>query len=225
MTDIRQAYDLWCRLATEDGDVAAELQAIAGQDEEIRDRFYQELSFGTAGLRGVIGAGENRMNIYTVRKATQGLANHLKAQGEAAVAIAYDSRIKSDLFAREAARVLAAAGITVYLFPQLQPTPVLSYAVRYYGCQAGIMVTASHNPAKYNGYKCYGSDGCQMTDGDANAVTACIRALDIFADVRLIEIQHVHKNLSVQLLPCTEKADLNTSKTMQTLIGATKNAN
>ena len=187
MTDIMNKYELWCRCATEDADLTAELQAICGQEAEIRDRFYQELSFGTAGLRGVIGAGDNRMNIYTVRKATQGLANHLKAQKEAAVAIAYDSRIKSDLFAKEAARVLAAAGITVYLFPQLQPTPVLSYAVRYYGCQAGIMVTASHNPAKYNGYKCYGADGCQMTDNDANAVTACIRALDMFADVQVAD--------------------------------------
>ncbi len=188
MTAIKQKYDRWCACATEDSDLLQELSAIAGQDEEIRDRFYQELAFGTAGLRGVIGAGDNRMNIYTVRKATQGLANHLNSQsGPAAVAIAYDSRIKSALFAREAARVLAAAGITVYLFPQLEPTPVLSYAVRYYGCQAGIMVTASHNPAKYNGYKCYGSDGCQMTDADADAVTECIRALDIFTDVQVAD--------------------------------------
>ncbi len=188
MTDIMYKYDLWCRRATEDEDLIRELTAVKGQEEEIRDRFYQELNFGTAGLRGVIGAGENRMNIYTVRKATQGLANHLKAKGEAAaVAIAYDSRIKSDLFAREAARVLAGNGCTVYLFPQLQPTPVLSYAVRYYGCQAGIMVTASHNPAKYNGYKCYGADGCQMTDKDAGEVTDYIRALDIFEDVTVAE--------------------------------------
>ena len=185
---IEEKYALWLDSATEDGDLTAELTAIAGQPDEIRDRFYRELEFGTGGLRGVIGAGENRLNIYTARKATQGLANYLKEKyAESAVAISYDSRIKSDYFAREAARVLAAAGIKVYLFPQLEPTPVLSYAVRYYGCQAGIMITASHNPAKYNGYKCYGADGCQMTDDDANAVTACIRRLDIFRDVQVAD--------------------------------------
>lgn len=188
MMDIQKAYELWLERAVEDADLTAELQAVAGKPEEIRDRFYQELSFGTGGLRGVIGAGENRMNIYTVRKATQGLCNYLAAHYDsAAVAISYDSRIKSDLFAREAARVLAAGGCTVYLFPQLEPTPVLSYAVRYYGCQAGIMVTASHNPAKYNGYKCYGADGCQMTDADAGEVTDYIRALDIFEDVKVAD--------------------------------------
>ncbi len=181
---IEQTYALWCRKATEDPDLLQELAAVADKPEEIRDRFYRELEFGTGGLRGVIGAGENRMNIYTVRKATQGLADYLKARyASCAVAISFDSRIKSDLFARQAACVLAANGVQVYLFPQLQPTPVLSYAVRYYGCQAGIMVTASHNPAKYNGYKCYGADGCQMTDTDAGEVTACIRRLDIFEDV------------------------------------------
>ena len=152
MDEIQRNYELWCRCATEDADLTAELAAVKNSPEEIRDRFYQQLAFGTGGLRGVIGAGENRMNIYTVRKATQGLANYLqKHYDTAAVAISFDSRIKSHVFAKEAARVLAAAGCTVYLFPQLEPTPVLSYAVRYYGCQAGIMVTASHNPAKYNG--------------------------------------------------------------------------
>ncbi len=185
MIDIQAKYNRWLAKATEDADLTAELQAISDQPEEIRERFYRELAFGTGGLRGIIGAGDNRMNIYTVRKATQGLANYLAARYEAAaVAISFDSRIKSDRFAKEAARVLAAAGVKVYLFPQLEPTPVLSFAVRYYGCQAGIMVTASHNPSKYNGYKCYGADGCQMTDDDANAVTDCIRALDIFDDVK-----------------------------------------
>ncbi len=184
---IEKTYALWCEKATEDPDVAEELKAIANDPEGIRERFYRELEFGTAGLRGIIGAGENRMNVYTVRKATQGLADYLRAQYAAsAVAISYDSRIKSDLFAREAACVLAANGVQVYLFDTLQPTPVLSYAVRHYGCQAGIMVTASHNPAQYNGYKCYGADGCQMTDADAAAVTACIRTLDIFEDVRTV---------------------------------------
>ncbi len=185
MSDIQKNYELWRQCATEDPDLTAELAAIEGDGEQIRDRFYQQLAFGTGGLRGVIGAGENRMNIYTVRKATQGLANYLKKHyDKASVAISYDSRIKSDMFAKEAARVLAAADCTVYLFPQLEPTPVLSYAVRYYGCQAGIMITASHNPAKYNGYKCYGADGCQLTDDGANEVTAYIRALDIFKDVQ-----------------------------------------
>ena len=188
MMTIEDKYTLWLEKATEDIDLTAELTSVANDPEAIRDRFYQELAFGTGGLRGVIGAGENRMNVYTVRKATQGLANYLRARYEtAAVAISFDSRIKSDYFAAEAARVLAGNGCTVYLFPQLEPTPVLSYAVRYYGCQAGIMVTASHNPAKYNGYKCYGADGCQMTDVDANAVTECIRALDIFEDVTVAD--------------------------------------
>ena len=182
--DIMAMYELWCQRATEDADVVAELTAVAGNEAEIRDRFYRELAFGTGGLRGVIGAGSNRMNIYTVRKATQGLANYLNARYEkSTVAVSFDSRIKSDVFAREAACVLAAAGITVHLFPQLEPTPVLSYAVRYYGTQAGIMVTASHNPAKYNGYKCYGPDGCQMTDADAGDVLEYINKVDLFEDV------------------------------------------
>lgn len=186
--DIMAMYELWCQRATEDADVAAELAAVAGNEAEIRDRFYRELAFGTGGLRGVIGAGSNRMNIYTVRKATQGLANYLKDRyASSAVAVSFDSRIKSDVFAREAARVLAAAGITVYLFPQLEPTPVLSYAVRYYGTQAGIMVTASHNPAKYNGYKCYGPDGCQMTDADAGDVLGYINQVDLFEDVHTMD--------------------------------------
>ncbi len=188
MDQIQKTYELWRQRATEDPDLVAELAAVADSPAEIRDRFYQSLAFGTGGLRGVIGAGENRMNIYTVRKATQGLSNYLQAHyGHAAVAISFDSRIKSDVFAKESARVLAAGGHTVYLFPQLEPTPVLSYAVRYYGCRAGIMVTASHNPAKYNGYKCYGADGCQMTDHDADEVTAHIRALDIFEDVQVAD--------------------------------------
>lgn len=198
---IEDKYTLWLEKATEDIDLTAELTSVANDPEAIRDRFYQELAFGTGGLRGVIGAGENRMNVYTVRKATQGLANYLKARyTEPAVAISYDSRIKSDYFATEAARVLAGNGCTVHLFPQLEPTPVLSYAVRYYGCQAGIMVTASHNPAKYNGYKCYGADGCQMTDADANAVTECIRALDIFEDVKVADFDAAVEDGRIQMI-------------------------
>lgn len=199
--DIEQKYALWCERATEDADLTAELQTIAGKPEDIRDRFYQELTFGTGGLRGVIGAGDNRMNIYTVRKATQGLANYLKSRtADAAVAISFDSRIKSDRFAKESARVLAGNGIRVYLFGQLEPTPVLSYTVRYYGCQAGIMVTASHNPAKYNGYKCYGADGCQMTDADAGDVTDCIRAVDMFDGVQVADFDEAVKDGRIQMI-------------------------
>ncbi len=198
---IEDKYTLWLEKATEDIDLTAELTAVANDPDAIRDRFYQELAFGTGGLRGVIGAGENRMNVYTVRKATQGLANYLKAHySSASVAISFDSRIKSDYFAEEAARVLAGNGITVYLFPQLEPTPVLSYAVRYYACQAGIMVTASHNPAKYNGYKCYGADGCQMTDADANEVTEYIRALDIFEDVTVANFDEAVSNGRIRFI-------------------------
>ena len=201
MTEIEKNYSRWCDRATEDPDIQAELASIAGHEGEIRERFYRPLAFGTGGLRGVIGAGTNRMNIYTVRRATQGLANYLKARNtHAAVAISYDSRIKSDRFAREAARVLAGNGCTVHLFPQLEPTPVLSYAVRYYGCQAGIMVTASHNPAKYNGYKCYGADGCQMTDADAAAVTACIDTVDLFEDVQVADYDEAVQNGTIRMI-------------------------
>ncbi len=183
---IYQQYQEWLKNATEDSDLTEELLRIEKNEEEIYDRFYRELEFGTGGLRGVIGAGENRMNIYTVRRATQGLADYLLSQGPcAAVALSYDSRIKSDLFAKEASRVLAGNGIRAYLYPCLEPTPVLSYAVRALRCQAGIMITASHNPSKYNGYKCYGADGCQMTDHDAGVVTDHIRRVDIFGGVKV----------------------------------------
>ncbi len=185
---VSEKYTLWLQNAVDDPDLQAELTAMAGKDDEIYEHFYRELEFGTAGLRGILGAGDNRMNIYTVRKATQGLADYLNARYDVpVVAIAYDSRIKSDLFAKESARVLAGNGIAVRLFAELQPTPVLSFAVRELHCQAGIVVTASHNPAKYNGYKCYGAEGFQMTDDDANAVTACIRKLDLFDDIKLAD--------------------------------------
>ena len=161
------------------------MSAIENDAEAIQDRFYRDLAFGTGGLRGVIGAGTNRMNIYTVRKATQGLANYVKeAFSEPSVAISYDSRIKSTDFAKAAAEVLAANGVKVHIYTELKPTPMLSFAVRALHCSAGIMVTASHNPAKYNGYKAYGSDGCQMTIDAADAVLAKINALDIFNDVK-----------------------------------------
>ena len=186
--EIAKLYDSWCKNATEDQDLIAELESIRGDESEIYERFYTALKFGTAGLRGVIGAGTNRMNIYVVRQATQGLANYvINKYGKGAVAISHDSRIKADLFMIEAAKVLAANGIKAYITTELQPTPVLSYLVRYFKCQAGIMVTASHNPAKYNGYKAYGEDGCQMTDNAAQAVYDEITKLDIFNDVKTMD--------------------------------------
>ena len=186
--EITKLYESWCKNAVEDQDLIAELESIRGNEKEIYERFYTALKFGTAGLRGVIGAGTNRMNIYVVRQATQGLANYvINKYGKGAVAISHDSRIKADLFMIEAAKVLAANGIKTYITTELQPTPVLSYLVRYFKCQAGIMVTASHNPAKYNGYKAYGEDGCQMTDNAAQAVYDEITKLDIFSDVKTMD--------------------------------------
>lgn len=173
-------YKRWCAANLEDPALTEELKQIEGQDEQIRERFAVALKFGTAGLRGVLGAGSNRMNIYVVRQATQGLANWVKAQGgNQLVAISYDSRINSDVFARNAACVLAANGIKVRIYDALMPVPALSFATRYYHANAGIMVTASHNPARYNGYKAYGPDGCQMTDAAADAVYAEIQKTDI----------------------------------------------
>ncbi len=184
MTEM-ELYQSWRKNAIDDPDLQSELSAIENNAEAIQDRFYRDLAFGTGGLRGVIGAGTNRMNIYTVRKATQGLANYVKeAFSEPSVAISYDSRIKSTDFAKAAAEVLAANGVKVHIYTELKPTPMLSFAVRALHCSAGIMVTASHNPAKYNGYKAYGSDGCQMTIDAADAVLAKINALDIFNDVK-----------------------------------------
>lgn len=193
--EIMKAYNDWCKNAVEDKDLIAELERIKNDENEIYERFYTSLQFGTAGLRGIIGAGTNRMNIYVVRQATQGLANYvLNKYGKGAVAISHDSRIKADLFMIEAARVLAANGIKVYITKELQPTPVLSYLVRYFKCQAGIMVTASHNPAAYNGYKAYGEDGCQMTDVAATAVYDEICKLDIFNDVKTVDFDEAVKS-------------------------------
>ena len=193
--DIKQTYNEWLENAVEDKDLTAELESIKNNEDEIYDRFYTALKFGTAGLRGSIGAGTNRMNIYVVRQATQGLANYvLKKYGNGSVAISHDSRIKADLFMNEAARVLAANGIKVYITSELQPTPVLSYLVRYFKCQAGIMVTASHNPAAYNGYKAYGEDGCQMTDVAANTVYDEISKLDMFQDVKIADFDEAVKS-------------------------------
>ena len=188
MNDIHALYDLWCEKATADKDLLPELESVKGNEDEILDRFYKNLEFGTAGLRGVIGAGTNRMNVYTVNQATQGLADYLNADFEnPSIAIAYDSRIKSDVFARSAAAVLAANGVQVHLYPELVPTPMLSYAVRTLHCSSGIIITASHNPSKYNGYKCYDPNGYQMTDEAAAKTYAYIQKMDMFSGVRTMD--------------------------------------
>ena len=180
-------YKRWLAADLEDSDLHPELAGIEGNDDEIKDRFAVALKFGTAGLRGVLGAGTNRMNIYVVRQATQGLANWVKTQGGSqTVAISYDSRLKSDIFAKTAAGVLAANGIKVRIYDALMPVPALSFATRYYQCNAGIMVTASHNPAKYNGYKAYGPDGCQMTDDAAAIVYDEIQKTDVLTGAKYI---------------------------------------
>ena len=188
MMQYQSTLDLWLARAVEDPDLAAELEAVRSDPDAVTDRFYRDLAFGTGGLRGVIGAGTNRMNLYTVRRATQGLADYLNASGlPKKVAIAHDSRRKGELFCREAARVLAANGITAYLYPRLEPTPALSWATRYLGCGAGICVTASHNPAKYNGYKVYGADGCQITLEVADQVLKAIEQHDYFDSIRVMD--------------------------------------
>ena len=183
-------YKRWCQAELEDPALVKELAEIAGDEEQIKERFAISLKFGTAGLRGVLGVGTNRMNIYVVRQATQGLANWVKTQGgNQLVAISYDSRINSDVFAKEAACVLAANGIHVRIYDALMPVPALSFATRYYGANAGIMVTASHNPAKYNGYKAYGPDGCQMTDDAAAVVYAEIQKTDVLTGAKRVSFE------------------------------------
>ena len=175
-----EEYQRWLAADLQDADLAPELRKIQGNDEEIKDRFAVSLQFGTAGLRGVLGAGTNRMNIYVVAQATQGLANWVKTQGGTqTVAISFDTRLKSDVFSKTAAGVLAANGIKVRIYDAAMPVPALSFATRYYNCNAGIMVTASHNPAKYNGYKAYGPDGCQMPDQAADVVYNEIQKIDV----------------------------------------------
>ncbi len=198
----QQTLDLWLARAGEDPDLTAELEAVKTDADAVTDRFYRDLEFGTGGLRGVIGAGTNRMNIYTIRRATQGLADYINAEGlPKKVAIGHDSRIKGELFSREAARVLAANGITAYLYPRLEPTPALSWAVRYLGCGAGICVTASHNPAKYNGYKVYGADGCQITLEAAAKVLAAIGQHDYFDSPKLVDYDEAVAAGTIQSIP------------------------
>lgn len=192
---INRKWNEWKNHYLADADLMNELDSINQNESEIIDRFYRELEFGTGGLRGVIGAGTNRMNIYTVAKATQGYSNYLKKQTDfPSVAIAYDSRIKSDVFAKKAAEVFAANGIHVYIYPELMPTPSLSFAVRYLKCAGGIVITASHNPSKYNGYKVYGNDGCQITTEAASSILSEIENLDIFNDVNSISFEEALLN-------------------------------
>lgn len=182
---VDKIYEIWMSKELSDQDLTQELLSIKEDENEIYERFYRSLEFGTAGLRGIIGAGTNRMNVYTVGAATQGFADYLNDKSsEPSIAIAYDSRIKSDLFAKTAATVMAANGVKVYIYDELMPTPMLSYAVRALDCDAGIVVTASHNPAKYNGYKAYGPDGCQMTEESADAVYEKIQKVDLFSGIK-----------------------------------------
>lgn len=180
--DYMQRYDVWRRKAT-DAEVRRQLDEMQGDEKRIQDCFYKDLEFGTAGQRGVLGAGTNCLNVYTVSKTTQGLADYLGANKATKVFISYDSRINSKLFAETAARVLAQNGITAYITKELQPTPFVSFGTREMRCDAGIMITASHNPSKFNGYKVYGADGCQITDEAAALITAAIEKVDPF-DVR-----------------------------------------
>ncbi len=200
--EIYDIYEAWLKYANDDDDLQKELNNISKNEDDIFERFYRNLSFGTAGLRGIIGAGTNRINIYTVRQATQGLANYLnKKKKNSKVAIAYDSRIKSKLFAQECARVLYANGINVFISSELQPAPFLSFSVRNLGCDSGIMITASHNPAQYNGYKCYGNDGCQVTDEVANCIYDEIQKIDIFQDIKLDSFDKGLQDKTIQYIP------------------------
>ncbi len=196
-----EKYLEWREKIPAESNLADELRQIENDETEKEDRFYKDLEFGTAGLRGVIGVGTNRMNIYTVSKATQGYANYLNKKCAApSVAIAYDSRHKSDIFAETAASVFAANGIKVYIYPRLMPTPALSFAVRYLKCDGGIIITASHNPSKYNGYKVYGSDGCQITDVTAREILEEIERTDPFEDVKSTPIIEAKENGVVNII-------------------------
>ncbi len=236
---INETYKLWCEKATRDPDLIAELKQMAGNEELISDAFYKNLEFGTAGLRGVIGAGTNRMNIYTVSQATQGLAAYVNSVTEnGTVAIAYDSRIKSDEFAKAAASIFAANGIKVYIYPELVPTPMLSFAVRRLKCDAGVVITASHNPAKYNGYKAYGPDGSQLGPKEADFVLSIMQSVDIFDGVKTTDfdkalesgiIEYIGDDIVKEYLDCVEaqrvekNADLSNLKVIYTPLNGAGN--
>ncbi len=226
MNDIKELYELWSEKAVADPDLKNELSLIKGKPEEINDRFYRNLEFGTAGLRGIIGAGTNRMNVYTVGQATQGLASYLLDEyDDPAVAIAYDSRIKSTKFAKFAAGVLAANGIKVWFYPELVPTPMLSFAVRELHCKGGIIITASHNPAEYNGYKCYDPEGYQMTDEAAAKTYEFIQQTDMFSGIKTMDfeealdkglIKYIGADVVEKFYDCVEKCCLSKDITAKT---------
>lgn len=229
---VNEKYELWCKKAVKDADLVKELESIKGDEEAISDAFYKDLEFGTGGLRGVIGAGTNRMNVYTVGKASQGLAAYVNSVSEnGRIAVAYDSRIKSDLFAKTAASIFAANGIKVYIYKELMPTPMLSFAVRRLKCDAGVVVTASHNPAKYNGYKAYGPDGCQLGLEAADYVLSIMNKVDIFDEVKTVDfdkaveegkIEYIGDDIIEEYLNCVlacrvaPKADVESLKVIYT---------
>ncbi len=199
--NINELYKIWCEKAIDDPELITELKNVENDADGINDRFYRNLEFGTGGLRGVIGAGTNRMNIYTVRRATQGFANYInEAYENAHVAVSYDSRINSDRFAKAAAGVFAANGIHVHIYTELMPTPMLSFAVRDLKCQAGVMVTASHNPSKYNGYKAYGADGCQLSISESEKVIEKVNLLDMFDGVKCMDFDEAVKNGMIEYI-------------------------
>lgn len=223
--DYKQEYERWLQYATEDQDIVTELEEM--REEQIEDAFYRNLAFGTGGLRGTIGAGTNRMNVYTVAKASQGLANYLVKHFETpSVVIGYDSRIKSDVFAKVAASVFAANGIGVRIWPELNPVPTVSFATRYLHASAGVMITASHNPAKYNGYKVYGSDGCQITTDAAAEILNEIEKLDLFTDVKRTKFETALADEKVQYIEDTVlDAFLSEVKNQSVLYGEEVNKN
>lgn len=223
--DYKQEYERWLQYATEDQDIVTELEEM--REEQIEDAFYRNLAFGTGGLRGTIGAGTNRMNVYTVAKASQGLANYLVKHFETpSVVIGYDSRIKSDVFAKVAASVFAANGIGVRIWPELNPVPTVSFATRYLHASAGVMLTASHNPAKYNGYKVYGSDGCQITTDAAAEILNEIEKLDLFTDVKRTKFETALADEKVQYIEDTVlDAFLSEVKNQSVLYGEEVNKN
>ena len=201
---LKAKYEIWLEKAVADPDLKPELEAMAGDEAKIEDAFYKDLEFGTAGLRGVIGAGTNRMNVYIVARASQGLSNYVINHfppEKRRIAISYDSRIKSDVFAKIAAEVFAANGIKAFIYKELMPVPCVSYATRTLQCAAGIMVTASHNPSKYNGYKVYGADGCQMTTEAANEVLGEIEKLDLFTDTKRVAFEEGLKDGGIAWIP------------------------
>lgn len=226
--DYMEEYQRWLVNATADAEVAAELTAMNGNQAKIEDAFYRNLAFGTGGLRGTIGAGTNRMNVYTVAKASQGLANYLvRIYGDkASVSIGYDSRIKSDDFAKVASAVFAANGVKVHLWPTLNPVPTVSFATRYLHTCAGVMITASHNPSKYNGYKVYGADGCQITTEAAAEILSEIEKLDIFADVKSLDFDAALAEGKISYIPeDVLTAFIESVKKQSVLFGETVNKN